>query len=217
MILALTEKRRSTTKKRNGRLKGSRGKDAAATNASVGADGVRATDGTCGLVLAATDATGVDRGNWILDSGASRHLVNDKSLLLKLTACSHEIATADSESLQLTRVGSVRLEVLARGAEAVVTLTDVYLAPRLAKNIVSYGKLANNGFALVHSGERRSLARCRDGVVALDVTIDSNVLYVVTKATRDNEGAGGDAIMAALEAHATETNADEPHEASLLH
>uniref|UniRef100_A0AAV1UVG8 Reverse transcriptase Ty1/copia-type domain-containing protein n=1 Tax=Peronospora matthiolae TaxID=2874970 RepID=A0AAV1UVG8_9STRA len=33
---------------------------------------------------------------------------------------------------------------------------------------------------------------------------------------RDKEGAGGDAIMAALEAHATETN-DEPHKSSLLH
>uniref|UniRef100_A0AAV1TI68 Uncharacterized protein n=1 Tax=Peronospora matthiolae TaxID=2874970 RepID=A0AAV1TI68_9STRA len=231
MILALTDKRRATTKKRNRRKKGSRGKDAAATNVSDGArtiddscgfvltpsDGVRATDGTSGLVLAATDATGVDRGDWILDSGASRHLVNDESLLLKSTACSHEIAMADGESLHLTRVGSVRLEVLARGAEAVVTLTGVCLALRLAKNIVSYGKLANKGFALVHSGERRSLARCRDGAVAFGVTIDSNVLYVVTKATRDKEGAGGDAIMAALEAHATETNADEPHEASLLH
>uniref|UniRef100_A0AAV1SZX3 Retrovirus-related Pol polyprotein from transposon TNT 1-94-like beta-barrel domain-containing protein n=1 Tax=Peronospora matthiolae TaxID=2874970 RepID=A0AAV1SZX3_9STRA len=124
---------------------------------------------------------------------------------------------ADGESLHLTRVDSVRLEVLARGAEAVGTLTDVYLVPRLAKNIVSYGKLANKGLDLVHSSDRRSLARCRDGAVAFDVTNDSNVLYVVTKATHDKEGAGGDAIMAVLEAHATETNADEPHEASLLH
>uniref|UniRef100_A0AAV1T0X6 CCHC-type domain-containing protein n=1 Tax=Peronospora matthiolae TaxID=2874970 RepID=A0AAV1T0X6_9STRA len=195
MILALTEKRRTTTKKRNRMNKGSRGKDAAAANASDGAraidescgfvlttsDGVRATDGTRGLVLAATDATAVNRGDWILDSGSSRHLVNDESLLLKSTACSHEIAMADGESLHLTRVGS---------------------------NIVSNGKLANKGFALVHSGDRRSLARCRDGAVAFDVTIDSNVLYVVTEATRDKEGAGGDAIMVELEAHATKTNAD---------
>ena len=212
MILALTEKRRATAKKRNRRKKGSSGKDAVATNASDGAraidnscgfllatsDGVRATDGMSGFVLAATDATGVDRGDWILDSGASRHLVNDESLLLNSTACSHQIAMADGESLHLTRVGSVRLDVLARGAEAVVTLTDVYLAPRLAKNIVSYGKLANKGFALVHSGDRRSLARCSDGAVVFDVTIDSNVLYVVTKITRNKEGAGGDAIMAAV-------------------
>uniref|UniRef100_A0AAV1T9C8 CCHC-type domain-containing protein n=1 Tax=Peronospora matthiolae TaxID=2874970 RepID=A0AAV1T9C8_9STRA len=116
---------------------------AAATNASDGARaiddscgfvlttsyGVRATDGTRGLVLAATDATGVDRGDGILDSGESRHLVNDDSLLLKSTARSHEIAMTDGESLHLMRVGSVRLGVLARGAEAVLTLTDVYLAP----------------------------------------------------------------------------------------
>uniref|UniRef100_A0AAV1T110 CCHC-type domain-containing protein n=1 Tax=Peronospora matthiolae TaxID=2874970 RepID=A0AAV1T110_9STRA len=74
MILELNDKRRVTTKKRNRRKKGSRGKDAAATNASDGAraiddtcgfvltmsDGLRATDGTRGLVLAETDAMGVD-------------------------------------------------------------------------------------------------------------------------------------------------------------
>ena len=59
----------------------------------------------------------------------------------------------------------------------------------------------NKKIALVHSGDRRSLARCSDGAVVFDVTIDSNVLYVVTKITRNKEGAGGDAIMAALEAH----------------
>uniref|UniRef100_A0AAV1UJY9 GAG-pre-integrase domain-containing protein n=1 Tax=Peronospora matthiolae TaxID=2874970 RepID=A0AAV1UJY9_9STRA len=208
MILALTEKSRATTKKRNRRKKGSRGKDAAATNASDGAraiddscgfvlttsDGVRATDGTRGLVLAATDATGVDRGDWILDSGASRHLINDESLLLKSTACSHEIAMADGESLHLTRVGSVRLDVLAHGAEEVVKLTDVYLAPRLAKNTVSYGKLVNKGFALVHSGHNRSLTRPRA----------TRKVQAATRSWR-------------LEAHATEPNADEPYEASLLH
>ena len=180
-------------------------------------DGARATDGTGGFVLAATDAAGADRGGRILDSGASRHLVNDESLMLISTDCSHEIAMADGESLHLMRVGSVRLEVLARGAEAFVTLTDVYLAPRLAKNIESYGKLEGKGFALVHDGESaRSLAWRSDGAVAFNAAIYSNVMYIVTTATREKEGADGDAIMPALEAHATGTNADEPHEASLL-
>uniref|UniRef100_A0AAV1VLQ1 Uncharacterized protein n=1 Tax=Peronospora matthiolae TaxID=2874970 RepID=A0AAV1VLQ1_9STRA len=60
----------------------------------------------------------------------------------------------DGESLHLTRVGIVRLEVLARGADAVVTLTDVYMEPRLEKNIVQYGKLENKIFALVHDGDK---------------------------------------------------------------
>lgn len=52
----------------------------------------------------------------------------------------------------------------ARGREH-STLTDVYLAPRPIKNIVSYGTLAEKGFALVYDGVKRALARRRDGAI----------------------------------------------------
>ena len=74
----------------------------------------------------------------------------------------------------MTHVGSVRLEDLAHGRKMTVTLTEVYLEPRLAKNIVSYGKLESKGFALVYDGNKRALARRSVGTFA----IDSNVLYV---------------------------------------
>ena len=66
---------------------------------------------------------------------------------------------------------------------------------------MSYGKLEIKLCFLVHDGDKRSLTRRSDGAVAFDVATGSNVLYVVTIATRDMEGAGGEAIMATLEAH----------------
>ena len=60
---------------------------------------------------------------------------------------------ADGESLRLTRAGNVRLEVLARGIKMNVTLTEVYLAPHLAKNIVLYMKLESKGFEPVYDGD----------------------------------------------------------------
>ena len=74
--------------------------------------------------MAAMEATG------ILDSGASRHLVNDEKLLNDSTACSREIAMADGKTLHPTRVGSERLEVIARGMDSIVTLMDVYFCRR---------------------------------------------------------------------------------------
>ena len=231
MILALTEKSPgAVSRRRHKKKKSSRGKNVAAGDArgkAQATDGTRgfvlatssgaeATDGSLGLVLATNDTNKIGRGNWILDSGASRHLVNDEKLLLDASACSHEIAMADGESLRLTRVGSVRLEVLARGVATIVTLTDVYLAPRLAKNIVSYGKLESKGYALAYDGDNRALARRIDGVVAFDVATDSNVLYVQTPVKCGGHGAG-DAIMAALEANSVDASADDAHEASLLH
>uniref|UniRef100_A0AAV1UMW7 Uncharacterized protein n=1 Tax=Peronospora matthiolae TaxID=2874970 RepID=A0AAV1UMW7_9STRA len=211
MVLALMEKASAarTKEAKSKKKKKSRGK-------AVRANKVRAANNAGEFVLDANDAIGIDRGDWILDSGASRHLVNDESLLIDSTACVYEIAMADGESLRLTRVGSVRLEVLARGLKVTVTLTKVYLAPRLAKNIVSYGKLERKGFALVYDGNKRALARRSDGTVVFDVAIDSNVLYVKTTATRERHRAG-DAIVAALEARAMDGDADDMHEASLLH
>ena len=74
--------------------------------------------------------------------------MNDEPLLIDSTACVHVIAMADGESLRLTRVGSVRLEVLARRMKMTVTLIEVYLAPRLAK-ISSHTGMESKGFALV--------------------------------------------------------------------
>ena len=114
---------------------------------------------------------------------------------------------ADGESLRLTRVGNVSLEVLARGIKMNVTLTEVYLTPRLSKNIVSYGKLASKGLAS-YTTSTSALARRSDGIVVLDVAIDSQVLYVETTATRGRHSVE-DACM--------DADANGEHKASLLH
>ena len=61
-----------------------------------------------------------------------------------------------------------------------------------------------------------ALARHSDGPVVLDVAIDSNVMYVETTATRERHSAE-DAIMAALKTRAVNSDADDVHEALLLH
>ena len=106
--------------------------------------------------------------------------------------------------------------IIGRGVESTVMLTDVYLAPRLAKNIVSYGKLERKGFTLVYDGEKRALARRSDGVIAFDASMASNVLYVEMTATHDRHGAG-EAIMATLEADATTDVASDVQEGTLMH
>ncbi|CAI5716723.1 unnamed protein product [Peronospora effusa] len=79
------------------------------------------------LVLAVEDAND-KKCEWILDSGSSLHLVIDESLLEDARDCSHECNMADGETLSLSKVGSVRLCVMAGGKERTVKLTDLYLA-----------------------------------------------------------------------------------------
>ena len=64
--------------------------------------------------------------------------MSDESLLFESTYFSHQIAMADGDTLRLTHFGSVDIMILARGAEATVTRTEVYLEPRPETNVVFY-------------------------------------------------------------------------------
>uniref|UniRef100_A0AAV1VAQ2 Retrovirus-related Pol polyprotein from transposon TNT 1-94-like beta-barrel domain-containing protein n=1 Tax=Peronospora matthiolae TaxID=2874970 RepID=A0AAV1VAQ2_9STRA len=94
---------------------------------------------TSEFVFSIGDSDKSDRRGWTLDSGAIRHLMSDAQQLVKSRATNDEIAMADGVLLYVTRCGSVRPKVIANGAVATMTLTDVYLAPSLAKNILLTG------------------------------------------------------------------------------
>ncbi|CAI5703663.1 unnamed protein product [Peronospora effusa] len=211
MVFALTEKSEVARTKgaKSKKNKNLQGKAARASDAS---DKAQALNYAGGFVIAASDAIGIDRGDWILDSGASRNLVNYESILICLTSCVHEIAMADSNLLRLTCVGIVRLKVRARGMKMNVTPIEVYLASRLAKNKVSYGNLERKVFFFMYEGNKRAIARSSDGTVVFD----SNVLYVETKATRGKHSANVP-LMAALSAREMDDDAFGVHESSLLH
>uniref|UniRef100_A0AAV1VAX2 Retrovirus-related Pol polyprotein from transposon TNT 1-94-like beta-barrel domain-containing protein n=1 Tax=Peronospora matthiolae TaxID=2874970 RepID=A0AAV1VAX2_9STRA len=102
---------------------------------------------------------------------------------------------ADGDSLKITIVGSVLLRVIANGKDRMITLTDIYLAPQLARNIVSYGKLEHIGFGLVYRGSGRYLVRRIEWEIAFDVSMHTNVLYVKTSVTQKNLRA---ALMAVI-------------------
>ena len=83
-----------------------------------------------------------------MDSGSSRHLVNDLALLQDAKMCEHECHLADGEPVKLLRVGNVVLTVVTGGEHREVTLTKVYLVPGLSQNIISSGKIEQKGLTL---------------------------------------------------------------------
>ena len=106
---------------------------------------------------------------------------------------------ADGEKLQFTRVDSVEIKVLARGAKS-STLGSV---PRHASGIDHrvLRKAGNKNFGLVYIGDKLALARRTDSTVTLDVKINSKVLYVESVAKLGRHSAF-DANNTALNVHA---------------
>uniref|UniRef100_A0AAV1U680 Polyprotein n=1 Tax=Peronospora matthiolae TaxID=2874970 RepID=A0AAV1U680_9STRA len=170
----------------------------------------------CNLTLAISNDSDEESDDWILDSGSSRHLVNNASLLQGVRDCEHECHLADGEVIKLSRVGSVVLTVKAEGHERDVTLTEVYLAPDLSRNIMSYGKLERKGFGLVYDGTKRTLARRSNGEVVFDIKMEDNVLYVDTVAPT-RAGTPRDVLMAILTQDSTDVSAMDVQIVSLYH
>ncbi|KAK1937746.1 hypothetical protein P3T76_009483 [Phytophthora citrophthora] len=70
---------------------------------------------------------------WILDSGSSRHLVNNESWSKDPVHCSDHSRQPNRDPLSITKKGSVTLRVVAAGVERTVQLTEVYYSENVAQ------------------------------------------------------------------------------------
>uniref|UniRef100_A0AAV1VD94 Retrovirus-related Pol polyprotein from transposon TNT 1-94-like beta-barrel domain-containing protein n=1 Tax=Peronospora matthiolae TaxID=2874970 RepID=A0AAV1VD94_9STRA len=103
----------------------------------------------------ARDGNADARNDWILDCGASGHLVNDERMFLHAEERRDELSLADAEKLVLNKVEDLRIFVTADGKESTVLLKNVCLAPSVARTIVRYWKIDTNVYTLANvSGKR---------------------------------------------------------------
>ncbi|SYW85182.1 uncharacterized protein UHO2_07134 [Ustilago hordei] len=93
----------------------------------------------------------IDRGErsacdtWIIDSGATHHMVNDERMLLTSTNKVGQISTAGDEKLQVKAIGDASLRV----GEATIQLLDVLYVPKLNANLLSVQGLIENGARVI--------------------------------------------------------------------
>ncbi|SOV07667.1 uncharacterized protein UDID_19378 [Ustilago sp. UG-2017a] len=83
---------------------------------------------------------------WIVDSGATHHMVNDERMLLTSTNKVGQISTAGDERLQVKAIGDASLRV----GEATIQLLDVLYVPKLNANLLS-----NDGTQVQFRRDRR--------------------------------------------------------------
>ena len=78
-------------------------------------------------------------------------------------------------------VGIVLLHVMACGKESVIRLTEVYFAPLLTRNIVSYGKPEQKGYGINYKDNWRALISLTTGDTVFDMAMCNNVLVLDTQ------------------------------------
>ena len=102
----------------------------------------QANDNGLNWALAIGDTLHDKTESWIVDTGCSRHMVCDVNWLHDITECNDEMILPDGDILQTTHKGNLQLSAIVNGNHGTIILSDVYYAPALQKNLISYGQLA---------------------------------------------------------------------------
>ncbi|GFX07238.1 retrovirus-related Pol polyprotein from transposon TNT 1-94 [Trichonephila clavipes] len=92
-----------------------------------------------------------DKGVWVIDTAATSHFCNDKSLFLDLkpiTNMKMSLSTED-KSFPVEGIGTLRFRVKYKGSFHEITLTDVLFNPRLRRNLLSGSRLESKGVHFV--------------------------------------------------------------------
>lgn len=96
---------------------------------------------------AEANATCLDE-DFILDSGCSHHMLSSLKWMTAYQPYGKKRAVklGDSRTLRAQGFGSAKLTVVKDGQPSTITLTEVLYVPRLRRNLISMGKLADDGF-----------------------------------------------------------------------
>ncbi|GFU68779.1 retrovirus-related Pol polyprotein from transposon RE1 [Trichonephila clavipes] len=101
--------------------------------------------------------TEFDKGVWIIDTAATSHFCNDKSLFLDLkpiTNMKMSLATED-KNCPVEGIGTLRFRVKYKGNFHEITLTDVLFNPKLRRNLLSGSRLESKGAHFVGTKGRK--------------------------------------------------------------
>ena len=115
-------------------------------NKAAARESSSSSDDEAMVVSHALSAT--SKGTWIIDSGATCHMCNDRTLFSQLHSLqsSQEVTLGDGHVLQATSEGTVPLQMLLPdGRSKKCNLHNVLLVPKLSHNLLSVSKASELG------------------------------------------------------------------------
>ena len=120
-----------------------------------------------GQLLSATTSNEV--GSWIVDSGTTCHLCNDRSIFTVFNSLENpqEIVLGDGHTLDAVGVGDVVLNLVVDGKIKKRRLRDVLYVPKLEYNLLSVSKATETGKKVKFSSDGLQFLDCDEKVVAV--------------------------------------------------
>jgi hypothetical protein len=84
--------------------------------------------------------------DWLVDSGATVHMTNDKSILNNVKPSSSKISIGDASTLEASCMGDVFLNIFSNDEPAI--LQDVLHVPRITANLLSVYRITKQGYGV---------------------------------------------------------------------
>ena len=112
--------------------------------------------------MASQKHTSAQNQSWIIDSGASAHMCNDKNTFhdLKSTASVKTVSIGNGQEVSVNGMGSVCATTVVQGKSKSVVLRDVLFVPDLACNLISVPRCRVNGLKIVFDTDQHGSAIC---------------------------------------------------------
>lgn len=95
--------------------------------------------------LVATAFMAKTHDSWLVDSGCSAHMCNNRDLFIELKDCNNAISIANDEKLDCLGKGIIQIET----GNVVRKLLDVLYVPKLSHNLLSVSCLVQRGFTIL--------------------------------------------------------------------
>ena len=86
--------------------------------------------------------TGLEDETFLMDSGATSHIVSNERALTELEECDEKIIVGDKREIPVKKKGTLTLKT---SGDHLVKLKDTLVVPEMALNVISIGKLAEQG------------------------------------------------------------------------
>lgn len=142
---------------------------------------------TSKLLLASTSlvAKTENAANWIIDSGATRHMTMNAAHLTKVREpVSKEVIIGDSGRLNVKSSGDIQMEISANGKSIgeQVTVKNVLHVPNICANLMSVSQMAKHGKTLVFDKENCRIFDENADLLATAPLVDD--LYTLNNASK---------------------------------
>lgn len=107
------------------------------------------------------------KDEWILDSGASAHMTNNRQFIKTIIeTSSDDITVANDSKLKVVSVGSGQLNLKCNNSSCVAEVSNVLYAPALCTNLLSVSAIVKKGYSVKFDSNGGQIFDCSNNLLA---------------------------------------------------